>query len=330
MTSFDKRMQEEFNPLTIKTPSSAKYKKQYYADYIELVSLITSEFVSQSDIIDRLSDEGVIIEIEDPKDGEYGSLDSLANDKAEGYVNTYFEYLKERKSIYGNNYPFIFDNKKGIKAIAKSDLSEQQKLYIYLLIASSLSSFKKLQQFITDDFEKLSELVLKAYLPNNAKVFGFGSHSKYTGNAKNKIRELGKDINVCWVDDRAINSISNSNTKEKGLDVVGWIPFEDNNPNTIIIFGQCACGKDWFGKQVETKRYDKFYRHYLTPFIHAMFYPEDFDNSNGMFKLDLDLIDNIVFERRRLLNLANENIFKHLSYSKQIVEACLNYQEDIV
>ena len=66
MTSFDKRMQEEFNPLTIKT-QLCKNKKQYYADYIELVSLITSEFVSQSDIIDRLSDEGVIIEIEDQK-----------------------------------------------------------------------------------------------------------------------------------------------------------------------------------------------------------------------------------------------------------------------
>ena len=63
-------------------------------------------------------------------------------------MNTYFEYLKERKSIYGNNYPFIFDNKKGIKAIAKSDLSEQQKLYIYLLIASSLSSFKNFNNLL--------------------------------------------------------------------------------------------------------------------------------------------------------------------------------------
>ncbi|HHT53150.1 MAG TPA: hypothetical protein GX007_08265 [Bacteroidales bacterium] len=330
MANFDEKIQEQFKAFAIKTPNSAKYKNQYYADYIELVSLVTSDFVSQSDIVDRLFDEGAVVEIESPRDGEIGLLESQINDKAEGYVNVYFEYLKKRKLIYGDNYPFTFDNKKGIKAMAKSELSEQHKLYIYLLIASSLNSFRKLQQFITDDFEKLSEMALRAYLPENAKVFGFGSHSKYTGNAKDKIRELGNDINVYEFDDRVINLIPNSNTKENGLDVVGWIPFEDNNPNTIIIFGQCACGKDWFGKQVETKRYDKFYRHYLTPFIHAMFYPEDFDNSNGMFNLDLDLIDNIVFERRRLLNLASKNIFEHLTYSKQIVEECLNYQEDIV
>lgn len=330
MTNFDKRMQEQFKTLTIKTPSSAKYQNQYYADYIELVCLVTSDFVSQADIRDRLFDEGARIDVESPKDGASGSLDSQINDKAERYVNTYFDYLGKRKSIYGINYPFIFDDKKGIRVIDKSKLSEQQKLYIYLLIASSLNSFRKLQQFITDDFEKLSELVLKAYLPKNAKVVGFGSSSPYSGNAKEKIRKLGKDINVYEFDDRVINLIPNSNIKERGLDVVGWVPFEDNNPNTIIIFGQCACGKEWFGKQIDTKRYDKFYRHYLTPFLHAMFYPEDFDNYDGLFNLDLDLMDNIVFERRRLLNLADKNTLGNLRYSKQIVEKCLNYEEDVV
>lgn len=330
MANFDEKIQEQFKAFAIKTPNSAKYKNQYYADYIELVSLVTSDFVSQSDIVDRLFDEGAVVEIESPRDGEIGLLESQINDKAEGYVNTYFEYLEKRKLIYGDNYPFIFDKNKGIKVIDKSELSEQQKLYIYLLIASSLSSFRDIKQFITDDFEKLSELVLKAYLPSNAKVFGFGSNSKYKGKTKEKIIKLGKDINVYARDDRIIDLIPDESTEDKGLDVVGWIPFEDNNPNTIIIFGQCACGKNWFGKQIDTRRYDKFYTHYLTPFIHAMFYPEDFDNYGGKFNLDLDLIENIVFERRRLLNLADENVFKHLSYSKHIVEECLNYREDIV
>jgi hypothetical protein len=327
--NFNEKIKEHFNVFKIKTPECAKYKNQYYADYIELISLVSSDFVSRADIRDRLFDEGINVEIEKPSDGENGLIDTQINDITEGYVDIYFEYIEKRRSIYSTNYPFILDKDKGIKVIEKEKLSEQQKLYIYLLIASSLSSFKKLKQFITDDFEKLSELVLKAYLPR-AKVFGFGSHSKYKGNAKEKIEKLGKDINVYEIDKRILNLVSPHNTKEEGLDIVGWIPFEDNNPNTIIIFGQCACGKDWFGKQIETKRYDKFYRHYLTPFLHAMFYPEDFYNENGLFNLDLDLIENIVFERRRLINLADKKIFEYLIHSKQIIEQCIEYQEDIV
>lgn len=328
--SFNNKMQLQFEDFKIKTPDCAKYKNQYYADYIELISLVSADFVSRADIRDRLFDEGISIELEKPNDGENGLIDSQINDKAEGYVDVYFEYIEKRKLMYGKNYPFFTDIEKGIKVIDKNKLSEQQKLYIYLLIASSLSSFKKLKQFITDDFEKLSELALKAYLPDNSKVFGFGSNSVYRENAKNKIEKLGKEINVYEIDKRVLGQISPHSSKEEGLDVVGWIPFEDNNPNTIIIFGQCACGKDWFGKQIETKRYDKFYRHYLIPFIHAMFYPEDFYNEGGLFNLDIDLIDNIVFERRRLLNLTDDKIFEHLNHSKQIVEKCIEYQEDIV
>ena len=65
-----------------------------------------------------------------------------------------------------------------------------------ILLASSLNSFKKLQHEITKEFESLSEIVLKSYLPENSKVYGFGSNTKYTGNAQSKIIQLSKDINV--------------------------------------------------------------------------------------------------------------------------------------
>lgn len=330
MKSFNDKINDQFSNLKLKVPESAKYMKQYFADYIELVSLVSIDFVSRADIRDRLIDEGENFNVENPNDGENGQIEPQINDKTEGYVNVYFDYIEQRKTIYNTNYPFIIDKGKGIKVCKKDELSYQQKLYIYLLIASSLSSFLKLKHFITNDFEMLSEKALKAYLPIYARVIGFGNNSKYVGNAREKIIKLGKDINVYDIDRRVINLISEKNSKEEGLDIVGWMPFEDNNPNTIIIFGQCACGKDWFGKQIETKRYSKFYRHYNVPFLYAMFYPEDFQNENGLFNIDLDLIDNIVFERRRLINLANENIFESLVHSNQIVERCLVYQEDIV
>lgn len=328
--NLDYKIQECFDNLKIKVPKYPKYKEQYYADYIELVALVSNDFVSKADINDRLFDEGVSIDVEIPNDGEIGLMDAQINDKAEGYINSYFEYIEKRKLIYEANYPFDIDNIKGIRTINKEMLTEPQKLYIYLLLASSLNSFIKLKQYITVDFERLSELVLKAYLPKQAKVLSFGSNSTYKGNAREKIEKLGKELNVYDIDRRILGLIPINNSKEEGLDIIGWIPFEDTNPNTIIIFGQCACGKDWFGKQIETKRYDKFYKHYLTPFLHTMFFPEDFYNDNGLFNLDLDLIDNIIFERRRLINLSDNDIFNHLVSSSKIVEKCIDYQEDIV
>lgn len=328
--SFESKIKEQFEHFKIKLPECSKYKKQYYADYIELISLVSDDFVSRADIRDRLQDEGKRAKTDSPNDGEIGSMESQRNDKEEGIVNNYFDYIEVRSTVYKTNYPFYIDKEKGIKCIEKESLSEHQKLYIYMLIASSLNTFTKLDTYIADDFEKISELALKAYLPSSAKVYGFGSNSAYTGNAKNKIRTLAKDMNIYRIDDRLIDQIPNQNTKEKGLDIIGWLPFEDENPNTLIVLGQSACGKDWFGKQLETSRYDRFYQYYMTPFIHAMFYPEDFENRDGLFQLDADLIGNLVFERRRLINLINHDIFKHLLYGNQIINRFVEYREDLV
>jgi hypothetical protein len=59
--------------------------------------------------------------------------------------------------------------------------------------------------------------------------------------------------------------------------------------------------------------------------------PHDLKNTNGRFGFSKDITANhMIFERRRILNLANNDIFDRLEYSKQIIEKCLEYQEDIV
>lgn len=331
MKTCNKKIFEQFRSFEVKKPNEAKHKTQIYADYVELICLFSKDFISKTDALDRLIDAGEEFDIENPADGEIGLVESQKNDKAEGWINAIFEYIEERKLlIYKKDYPFETFSEKGIKLIGTNILTEQQKLYLYLLIASSLNSFMKLNKEITLEFETLSEIALKAYLPPNAKVFGFGSNTKYKGNAQTKIKQLAKDINL-GINERIINQIPSKNTKEKGLDIVGWLPFEDNNPNTIIILGQSACGKDWFGKQIESFRYNRFYNEYLQPFTHAMFFPYDFKNKDGVFGFDIDLYNNnIVFERRRLLNLIKDDIFNQLICSKQIIKKCLEFHDDIV
>lgn len=330
MKNFSENISEQFFSFSVKMPNEAKLKNHIYADYVELICLFSNDFVSQSDIIDRMRDSGEEFDLSNPTDGVAGSINTQKNDNSEKYINIIFEYIEERKIIYQTVYPFETDSKKGIKLIDKDCLSEQQKLYLYLLIASSLKSFRKLTSVITSEFEILSESVLKSYLPAHAKVLNFANNTVYKGNAKDKIKQLAQDINIDYDNDE-IEQISNYNSKEEGLDIVAWIPFEDNNPNTIIILGQCACGKDWFGKQNETFRYENYLKYYRQPFTHSVFMPYDLKNTNGRFGFSKDITTNhLIFERRRILSLVGNDIFNYLNYSQQIIEKCLNYQEDIV
>jgi hypothetical protein len=330
MKNFNKNILEQFESFSVKMPDETKSKKHIYADYIELICLFSNDFVSQSDVIDRMQDSGEGFNLPHPTDGNIGSIDAQQQDSAEKFVNTIFEYIEERKGIYQNAYPFETNSEKGIRLKDKVVLTEQQKLYLYLLIASSLKSFKKLTFEITSEFETLSEFVLKSYLPSQAKVINFANSKIYKGNVKEKIKQLAKDINLDY-NNMEIEQISEYNSKEKGLDIVAWIPFEDNNPNTIIILGQCACGKDWFGKQNETLRYENYLNYYRQPFTHSVFMPYDLKNTKGRFGFSKDITTNhMIFERRRILHLVNEAIFDKIVHSKQIVEKCLEYQEDII
>ncbi len=330
MKNFSENISEQFSSFSVKMPNEAKSKKHIYADYVELICLFSNDFVSQSDVIDRMQDSGEEFELPNPTDGGTGLIDTQKNDFAEKFINVVFEYIEERKIIYQSTYPFETDSEKGIKLIGKKCLSEQQKLYLYLLIASSLKSFRKLTSAITSEFEILSESVLKSYLPAHAKVLNFANNKVYKGNTKDKIKQLAYDINIDYDNDE-IEQISDYNNKEEGLDIVAWIPFEDNNPNTIIILGQCACGKDWFGKQNETFRYENYLKCYRQPFTHSVFMPYDLKNTKGRFGFSKDITANhMIFERRRILYLSNKDIFEKLKHSKQIVEKSLEYQEDIV
>lgn len=330
MKNFKEKLDDQFKSLSITVLNEPKYKKHLYADYVELICLFSEDFITQNEIIDRLQDNGEIFNIKEIPDGETGLFDAETNDSAELWINTVFECLNERSKIYASSYPFIYDKNHGIKLKERCRLNEKQKIYLFLLIASSLNFFTRIKSELTSDFEKLSEYILKAYLPNNANVYGFGSNSTFTGNAPDKIRKLAKEINLP-INERIVSQVSIRNSKEEGLDVVGWIPFSDNNPNTIIILGQCACGKDWFGKQNETLRYDRFYLSYLLPFTHALFLSGDFRNNEGLFQIDKDFTQNqLIFERRRLIDLSQTDVLDALQYTNEIVEKSLSYFEDVV
>lgn len=326
--NFKEKLKRQFETLKVTVLDEPKYKHFLHADYVELVCLISNDFVSASEIIDRLTDNGMKFSLEREKlDGEIGLVDAEIDDSKEGWINVIFDVLNERKELYKEAYPFDIVKDK-IKL--KDELNPTNEFYIFLLLSSSLKFFGKVQNILTDEFEVLSEKVLNKFLPGNAIVKPFGNNSEFKGNAISKIKQLA-DLLLVEIDDYEVNQISEQNSKEEGLDIVGWIPFSDTNPNALIILVQCGCGKEWDSKRFETSRYENFYRFYKQPPIHSLFIPYALSNKDGKFYQSKDVVKpTLVFERFRIIEYAKLIDFDDNFLSKQIVRKCIEYQEDIV
>lgn len=296
-----------------------------YADYVELVSLLSNQnYVSSSDILDRFKDEGIIRQ---PKaDDEQ----SIANDEDERFVDSIYRLLIERVQLFGDDYPFEIESIDKIKLKNIDNISTRNKIYIYMLLSSSLNIFSEFQPELTTEFEILCAQVLTNFLPENAVVKSFGKVSDYNGTATQKIQALAKDMKI-RIDEDGFNEISQRGNQEKGLDLIGWIPFDDNVSNFLSILAQCACGKEWHKKIGETSRYNHYMKfHRLNP-IHTMFIPYSLVSYNKSTFFRNDEIDNrLIFERKRILNYIIETDFFESLESNVLVEKCIGFEEDIV
>ena len=170
--------------------------------------------------------------------------------------------------------------------------------------------------------------MLKKFLPEHAIVKQFGKNSDYAGTAQEKIIALAHDLKV-KIKEWEIKTIEGN--QERGLDVVGWLPFQDGYANIVSVFGQCACGKEWYKKQNETRRFNSSYYLFekLDP-IHAMFVPVALNRTTTFYQSDEVVNGTLLFERSRILEFIGDAGFFDGLKSKQIVDRCINYQEDLV
>lgn len=300
--SFKDKLNKQFQNLAIEIPSVAKYIEHVYADYIELNALYLKDEVTIADIADKLKDvhdQNILSTDLIVNSGEIGSLFAEENDVIEERFISIFDVCRDRELLFEEEeYPFTIIRNQ-IKL--KEKLSEKHKLYLLLLLCSNLNYFKTLSPELTTDFELLSFFSLKAFLPEKSVVKSFGKNSEFNGNAKKKITDLAKQLHIN-IDTDKIESISENNSQERGLDVIGWMPFKDNIPNMLTILCQCACGKDWYKKQFDTQRFKGYFHWHTTP-IHAMFIPYSLGMSNGLKFQQHDEIlkEFIFFDRKRII-----------------------------
>lgn len=326
MRDFQAKLVEQFVNFKIGVPNFSKHEEHLYADYIELVALFSArDFVTATDILDRLKDEGNVVKSDDLDDEDAAEK----NDENETWINELFGVLEQRSIVYGNDYPFDLSHN---KIVLTENIVHKHKVYLYMLISSNLNLFSSVSTSLTSDFETVSYYALLNYLPGRSKVKQFGKQSEYEGSAIQKIRHLADDLNMS-INEHEINNVSEKNMQERGLDLIGWIPFSDDCPNMIVVLGQCACGKSWFSKYHDTKRFANYLNFYKLRPISAMFIPYSLvgKHSGSRFYRSDDIEDNsLLFERKRITELfPNETQFQDLE-SRQVIDMCLTYVEDII
>lgn len=282
-----------------------------FADFVELVVLFSNA-------------DGVTLgDIQDKFFGEKNYNSAKVRDKDEALLLEIFIIIEQRIFLFKDDYPFDYINLEILKL--KTVLTFKNKLYISLLLSSKLNIFNDFRTELTTEFESISFNVLKEFLPKRSIIKDFGKNTTYTGNAINKIKELAKDLNI-KIDDYELNQVNERNYQERGLDVVGWINFDDNCMNKIIFLCQCACGKEFESKQHDTRRFENYYIFYKNKPQHVLFIPYSLlnINENKFYHSDLIEKDYLVFERKRILELHNDLAFED-SESFKIVNKCIDY-----
>lgn len=242
---------------TYKGDNGRSHKK---CDYIELLTLLSSDELYKDNLLSRFYSE--YRDRDDSPEEEQAEID----DKHQQEIINLFEILQYRSKLYGESYPFEIGSDSDMIKL-KEEISDSHKLYIILLSCANLTTFEKnLQSSLADEFEHITYCAIKQYLPSSFKVKKLGSDSDYSGNTRDKLKELGKDINLP-TNDEQIDGISILANKEKGVDLVAWYNFVDNIPNTLIFLIQCACGVDTQHKQYEPIGYDNYFYFNNKPII---------------------------------------------------------------
>lgn len=318
MMTFKEKLSESIESFfDLDKPDYTENKKNLYADFIELISLFSNtDGTSFGDVLDRF----------------FGTKDyknAKQRDKDEGWLVEIFAILEERAQLFSQDYPFTLDENEVL--LIKTDLSWKNKMYLGMLISSKLNIFKGFKTDLTNEFETISYYVLKNFLSAKSIVKEFGKNSPYKGNAKAKIRELALDLGL-KIEEDELEGISERNNQERGLDIIGWVPFGDCCMNQLVYLAQCACGKDTESKYHDTRRFENYLKFYKTNPQHIMFIPYSLINPSKNKFYSSDLIEKgfLIFERKRILGLfEEEETFLDLEMTK-IVNGCIEHMADIV
>ena len=276
------------------SPPSVRAGTSELADFAEILSWRRGK-VSNAEIVRHLV-RG------DENDGKLG----IEHDE-DRIIENLEEVMNEtgrRKEACKTGYPFEHDRQGNVlrRSMTRSGKSA---VYIYLLLGTRLNMKTDRVHAGIDGtalLEEMSAFALRAYLGSgNARSDVFGTSNRgvvNTGIFERKVNLLCKEIGE-GARFRNLNG-GPVQARDAGLDIVGWIPFEDRTPGQLIVFGQCKT--DWrrHGSVLDPAKFNKLWMEepFLVDPLRAYFVSEAVDRSNWKGS---SIVAGILFDRCRLV-----------------------------
>ena len=224
-------------------PPSPQAGGDELADFLEILAWINGDASAtdvarfQASIDDNIDSTGNIYEgSRDQEDEHLDTMDSVA------------VLIEERQAICGQAYPFELDDN-GYVLNRKNLLdNSKQGLYFFLLCATRLN-MKDNQNLNGVDgtllMEEISASAIRGYLgASQAKVFMMGTSSDK--NFRDRMDDLAKELHEPGIF-KPVSDKAAVQTKDGGVDLIGWIPFADQAPSKLVVFAQVKTGTSWRG-----------------------------------------------------------------------------------
>lgn len=219
-------------------------------------------------------------------------------------------YIQIRIATFAHSYPFEISDDKDTIAVA-CDNSPKQRLYLALLLASSLRTLEKSRRnSVARSFEEVSFEVFAKLLPPGSEIrptwAAAGKSSPYQGTLFQKLTALATDLRC--TPNFVETDFSPYDTGDGGMDIVGWHPMSDIRSGMPIAMAQCGCSRDdWEHKQLEAHPVKHSQRlPIMHPWANYYFMPLDFRRSDGDWARKSDIAEVIIVDRLRILGLAEQ------------------------
>lgn len=242
----------------------------------DLESVISTGVISSEELDD---DEQADIDSDD-----LNEADAEKNDRLERQLEDVLTQIDFRTKALNDFYPFEVS---GESIKVKIGLTEKQRVYKLLLACSRLRSFQEagVSQAWAKAFTKISQIAMKALLPNEAVIRIFDANSDdraahYTHSLDEALKRLGKDLAV---EVNEINCDKAGTSGDAGLDLVAFLNFDDGAKTSYAVLGQCGAQETgWPKKTLEAHamRYRGYYQ-LLFDFPGVMFTPVCYRSADG-------------------------------------------------
>lgn len=247
--------------------------------------------------------------------GDLGGIAQRAKDMGRNFEpearwRDILNYVQIRISAFGDAYPFEVSEDQDTIAIT-FDGSSPQKLYLALLLASSMRTLaKNRRNGVARVFEEISYSIFAKLLPPGSEIratwAGAGQAAPYTGSLFQKLTQLASDLRC--TPNFVEADFNPGDTGDGGIDIVAWHPMSDDRSGIPIAMAQCGCSQnDWEHKQLEAHPVKHSQRlPVMHPWTNYYFMPLDFRRADGDWAKKSDIAEVVIVDRLRIMGLANQ------------------------